>query len=52
MPHGTAKGFKKKNHLLDVPTERTEQIFFFFFKNEIITVSATSGTALNAPKFT
>ena len=29
----------------------TEQIFFFL-KNEIITGSATSGTALNAPKFT
>ena len=30
----------------------TEQNFFFFFKNEIIIVSETSGTALNAPKFT
>ena len=30
----------------------TEQNFFFFLKNEIIIVSETSGTALNAPKFT
>ena len=26
MPHGAAKGFFLKFHLLDVPTEMTEQI--------------------------